>query len=516
MSSNIIDEILQKRKTDIARRGFELGYKIPLQREKKVVHKFPLGKGAVLEIKRASPSKGLIAPDLSASTQAKLYEGAGSCAISCLTEENYFKGNLQDLIDAVKAAPNTPVLRKDFLYAPEEVEVAYRCGADAVLVIARMLSLEEVLALVLECKKLGMTAFVELRLDSDLMKFEKCLEVAPQNLAVGVNSRNLKDFSIDTLIPAMMFKKIADLCKKYNAEVPVIFESGILSEEAVAFVSSMGFSAMLMGEAVARDVNKAKTFAQRFKQTNPSPVGNFWIKYASRLKEKNNSSYKPMIKICGITNAEDGFEAIKEGADILGFIFAEGRKRCTTYDFVKQFKIEIEKKYGKEKCPLLVAVITSVQSESGKEALKLAQEEIVDAVQFHGKCGESLPSFLESDFENIPRFAALGLENDESLEMYKNLKLKGQPRVLVDSSKNGTCGGTGETVRTPLLEKLIDINGEKALWLAGGLNAENVQAVIKLYRPELIDVSSGVEKEEGKKDFVKLHNFFENVKSALE
>ena len=143
--SDILTRIVEKRKQDIEEFGINFGFDIPKERQRPV-HKFLTQKGVILEVKRASPSKGDISPDLDAAETALSYAKARATAISCLTETNYFKGTLGDLmnicssIDNLESQNGTPlpaVLRKDFLLSPEEIEISYRAGADAVLQFRR-------------------------------------------------------------------------------------------------------------------------------------------------------------------------------------------------------------------------------------------------------------------------------------------------------------------------------------------------------------------------------------------
>ena len=119
--TDILTTIVEKRKADIKRLGVTFGFDIPEVRQRPV-HPFLKQKGVILEVKRASPSKGDIAPDLNAAETARSYAKAGAAAISCLTETNYFKGTLDDLMAVCEAVPDTAVLRKDFLLTAEEVE----------------------------------------------------------------------------------------------------------------------------------------------------------------------------------------------------------------------------------------------------------------------------------------------------------------------------------------------------------------------------------------------------------
>ena len=120
---NVVAEIVERRKEDIAEKGFTFGFDIPEKRTRPV-NPFMQEKGVILEVKRASPSKGDIAPELDSAETAKKYAENGASAISCLTEENYFKGSLQDLINVCNAVPDVAVLRKDFLIDEEESDIA--------------------------------------------------------------------------------------------------------------------------------------------------------------------------------------------------------------------------------------------------------------------------------------------------------------------------------------------------------------------------------------------------------
>lgn len=171
MADDILSEIIQRRNLDIKSKGFDFGFEIPQKRTRRI-HPFLLEKGVILEVKRASPSKGDIAINLDSYKTAKTYAKAGAKAISCLTEMNYFKGNLGDLMNVCRAADdfeketgkNPPaVLRKDFLTCTEDIEISYRAGADAVLLIARILSSNQILEMAQKAKALGLSMLIEVR-----------------------------------------------------------------------------------------------------------------------------------------------------------------------------------------------------------------------------------------------------------------------------------------------------------------------------------------------------------------
>ncbi len=506
MGKNIIQEIVDRRLKDIASRGYNFGFEIPCQRTRPV-HEFLAEKGAILEIKRASPSKGDIAPDLNAAEQALVYAKAGAAAISCLTEENYFKGNLADLIavsqqldlyekETGKKAP--ALLRKDFLLEAEEVEVAYYCGADAVLLIARMLTEEKILEMAQKCAQLGISALVEVRAEEDLLKLKAIVENVPQaKIVCGVNSRDLKDFTIDLLKPLSMLEKIKNICGK---EAKVIFESGIRTVEAAEFVSSLGFGGMLLGEAAARKPQMAADLVKAFVNSKENANSLFWKKVITILEKTS----KPAVKICGLSINADYCKAFESGASFTGFVFcnASPRNIPNRETYIKTINFN-----EKLIVPLKVAVITDPESPEGKTALSLCREGIIDALQLHGiNCIEKFFALKEN--QNLPHYCAVNLEKEGDIELLDRLFLKGEPRVLIDASSSTAIGGTGKRISS----EIVNLAKKKfPLWLAGGINAENVSEIVKDFSPELIDLSSGLELFPGKKNHKKIEELFVNL-----
>ena len=353
---NVIAEIVERRKKDIAERGYNFGFKIPEKRTR-AINPFMESKGVILEVKRASPSKGNIAPDLNSAETAKKYRANGASAISCLTEENYFKGSLKDLIAVCEAVPDVAVLRKDFLIDEEEIDIAYRCGADGVLLISGMLTLEKLLSMTAKCKELGIRALVEVRTLEDA---EKVLEVKKQyadTIVCGVNSRNLKDFTIDLLLPAMLKNQLGG---------KVVFESGISTPEAASKIASMGFTGILLGEFAAKNPERTWDFVKAFKETDE----NLCCKKLVELSNKVNlRGEKPMVKICGLTRKEDVLLADELGADFVGFIFATEFGRNV---YGQRFNA-LKDCLGKVKA-FKVAVVTRPETEEAKAAVQLVKD----------------------------------------------------------------------------------------------------------------------------------------------
>lgn len=201
------------------------------------------GVSLIAEVKRASPSKGLLCPDLDAVALAREYETGGAAAVSVLTDEYYFRGSLNDL-RAVREGINLPVLRKDFVLDPYQVYQARGAGADAVLVIVAALNDEDLQVLLRLVESLGMAALVEIHNEAEL---ERALGVDPVHgrRIIGINNRDLRTFEVD-------LGTTERLCSLVPPEVILVSESGIHSRADVARLATAGIDAMLVGEGLVR------------------------------------------------------------------------------------------------------------------------------------------------------------------------------------------------------------------------------------------------------------------------
>ncbi len=506
----ILNKIIEKRKKSISKLGFSFGVNIPEKRTRSVI-KFLPSEGSIFEIKRASPSKGDIAIDLDREALAQTYIQAGASAISILTETHYFKGSLDDLIAIANFTDEVALLRKDFILYREEIEVSFLCGADAVLLIARILDEHTLINLALECVKFNIAALIEIRDEHCARKYNKVKdylynldEKYLDNIVVGINSRDLATFAIDTLTPSI-YKSLL------GSNAKVIFESGILTSEGAAFIAQRGFYSILVGEAVARNPELSSKINASFK-SNVNTANNknamFWENFASSILQKkfsNNNINKPFVKICGITNIDDAIVATSHGAHILGFVFCSSSPRNVNSDTVIKIKKALEEKF--DKLPILVAVITDINSEQSISAINLASENTIDCIQYHGYTDDtSVIEFLNK--KNIAYYNAVRLKTSDDIKNIKSLLSLGCARVLVDSFDEAALGGSGVQIDSKLT---LEASSLSPLWLAGGIKPDNVCFIIKEYKPELIDLSSGVEKEAGIKDSEKIASLFENI-----
>lgn len=191
----------------------------------------------IAEIKRASPSRGVMADIPEPAELARLYEAGGASAVSVLTEARRFGGSLADL-EAVRAAVGIPVLRKDFVSEPYQVFEARAAGADLVLLIVAGLDDTELSHLYGLITELGMTALVEAHSGEEL---DRAFSVGAK--LVGVNARNLSTFELDREL-------FASLVEKFPADVIKVAESAVRSAEDVAHYRRAGADVVLVGEAL--------------------------------------------------------------------------------------------------------------------------------------------------------------------------------------------------------------------------------------------------------------------------
>lgn len=197
----------------------------------------------IAEIKRASPSKGVINDQIDVAETARSYERGGACAISVLTEEDRFKGSLEDL-QAARGAVDLPILRKDFIFDEFQIYEAAESGADVILLIAAMLT-DEIL------RKLYHLAEVELGLDAlvevhTLEELERVKKIGAR--IIGINNRDLHSFKVSLDVSRELIKHAPD-------DALIITESGISTKEEILELRKLGFSGFLIGETLMRSGN---------------------------------------------------------------------------------------------------------------------------------------------------------------------------------------------------------------------------------------------------------------------
>ncbi len=341
------------------------------------------------------------------------------------------------------------------------------------LLIAGMLSGDRLNMLYRCARSLGLQALVEVHDEEDLAKARS---IAPP--LVGINSRDLRTFRIDPMLPVRVRAGI-----DWNARV--VYESGVSHPDQAAFAAGAGFSGLLVGEGVVRNPALAGQILDAMASTPQSP---FWPEIGRRLRAAGE---KPLVKICGLAREEDARLAADLGADVLGFVFHPESPRAADAKLLRQARhIDL---------PKVGVVVNAPEAPSlREEVLNLLHEGLLDAVQLHGDetpddCSRLWPV----------SYKALRPKNADETGKAGDYRC---PRILLDAAAD-VPGGSGKRVGPDVLEAWTG-----PLWLAGGITPENAPRIVESRRPELIDVASGVEDAPGVKSAKKLQQLFREIR----
>ncbi len=416
----------------------------------------------IAEVKRASPSKGMLAPHLDPVEQARIYEANGASVISVLTEPHFFLGS-PEYLTAIKQAVSVPVLRKDFIVDEYQVFEARAWGADAILLICAILDDDQLKNLLALAHELHMHCLVEVHTREEAKRATQAGAVI-----IGVNSRDLVTFKMNPYL-------IRDIRALIPANRIVIAESGIHTATDARRLARYDVQSMLVGESlvVSNDV-------------------------ATQMRTLlHGANEEVQIKICGLRTAEHVQTAITAGADMLGFIFYEPSHRYIRPQDVSSLfseNIVSEQQILPDRVGVFVnkevSFINDVVEEAG-----------LHYVQLHGN--ES-PEFCQQI--KYPVIKAIPLKNPSDLaqvELYKNVVW----RLLLDTPTTD-WGGTGMTHDWELAHSIAQ---ETRILLAGGLTPENIAQALQQVDPWGVDVSSGVETNK-QKDSGKIRAFIENAR----
>ncbi len=215
------------------------------------------GLNVIAEIKKASPSAGVICKDFAPVTIAKTYERCGADAISVLTDEKYFQGKLE-YIDHVKHAVDLPVLRKDFIIDIWQVYESRVAGADAILLIAEALKPAELIDLMIAAAELTLTVLLEVHDADSLLAVRGVIGFPRKGYSVlGINNRDLATMQVDLNTTS----RLAGLLDK---EVELVAESGVKTRQDVEKLKAAGVSAVLIGQTLCESGDIAAKFCELF------------------------------------------------------------------------------------------------------------------------------------------------------------------------------------------------------------------------------------------------------------
>jgi len=428
----------------------------------------------ICEVKKASPSKGIIAEHFPYLDIAKEYEVAGAAAISVLTEPDFFKGDkkyLQEIASTVKI----PVLRKDFIIDEYQIYQAKVWGASAILLICACLDVPILTKFRELADSLGLSSLVEAHDEHEVQMAIDC-----GARIIGVNNRNLKDFTVDVQNSVRLRNHVQD-------DVIFVSESGLETPEDIQVLRDNNIGVALMGETFMRSPNKVEKLAYLYGPTY----------------------YTPKVKMCGISQIETIPAVVEAKPDYMGLVFAPSKRQVTVAQ-AKTLVEELHKGYAKkyssdteqDKDDTIKTVGVFV-NETVDNLVTIANEANLDAVQLHGDEDEAFIQSLK-ERTNVEVWKAVQIQSAADAEAWID---SSADMLLFDAYHKDERGGTGEVFDWSCLDAF-----ERPFMLAGGIDSTNVARAIRTVRPYGIDISSGIETN-GVKDDVKITAFTKIVKS---
>jgi indole-3-glycerol phosphate synthase len=424
----------------------------------------------VAEIKRASPSLGMIRPNLDPAALARSYAEGAAAAISVLTEPAFFKGSVADLHQA-RAAADLPVLRKDFIIDPYQVYETAAMGADAMLLIVRILDDERLHTLYTLARSLGLDVLTEIYDEQDAARAH-----ALGATLVGINNRDLAQFKTDIT----QATRLASLLPPDTLTVAL---SGIHSADDIRQTLAGGIRRFLIGEALVRQDDPAATLREWTaivpEAAPPTPHASRLTPHVSRL-----TPHASQLKICGITSRATAQFCAELGVGALGAVFYEKSPRHVSPAQARALF---------DGLPRRVARVGVFVDRPVDELLAIAREAALDTVQLHGH--EPVETILAVQQAGFHVIKVLKVTGGQLLQAAQAL-----PRdcgILVECGQGTLPGGNGAAWNWMDAEPLA---GVRPFALAGGLTPDNLLEAIRLSRAVAWDVSSGVERSPGVKD----------------
>ena len=514
--------------------------KLPLSELQQQVERMPITKdfpfeqalqeldfNFICEVKKASPSKGIIAEDFPYLEIAKEYEMAGAAAISVLTEPDFFLGSpqyLQEIAEAVQI----PVLRKDFIIDEYQIYEAKLWGASAILLIAAILNDETMARFHKLADSLGLSCLVEAHDETEVLR-----AVNLGARIIGVNNRNLKDFTVDVNNSIRLRKLVDD-------SVIFVSESGLDTAADIQRLRDNKIHAALMGESFMRFTDKVAKLAELYgpirpkrftygtsnrelivKKDTDKETGLITLEVKSlmlseletlQISESNpvtEQNYQPKVKFCGISKEDTVPVLLDTQPDHVGFIFAPSKRQVTVeqaQSITKSLQDSVHTTSG-NKCCSLVGVFVN---ETIPTIVEIAKTVPLSVVQLHGDETvtyiETLRSQLqEEQLESIEIWKAIQVQGKEDILSWKQAPIDG---LVVDAYSKEERGGTGKTIDWSLLDDV-----QVPYYLAGGIGLNNVARAIRRLQPYGLDMSSSLETN-GQKDVKKIKSMAQIIKTV--
>lgn len=441
----------------------------------------------ICEVKKASPSKGIIAEHFPYLDIAKEYEVAGAAAISVLTEPDFFKGD-KKYLQEIASTVNIPVLRKDFIIDEYQIYQAKVWGASAILLICACLDVPTLTKFRELADSLGLSSLVEAHDEAEVQMAIDC-----GARIIGVNNRNLKDFTVDVQNSVRLRNLVQD-------DVIFVSESGLETPEDIQVLREHNIGVALMGETFMRSPNKVEKLAYLYGPTY----------------------YTPKVKMCGISKIETIPAVVASKPDYMGIVFAPSKRQVTVGDakiLVAELHRQYAEMYGTEPVSAdtvqndnifstehtpadAIKTVGVFVNETVDNLVSVVRDVHLDAVQLHGDEDEAFIRSLK-ERTNVEVWKAVQIRSASDAEKWID---SSADMLLFDAYHKNERGGTGKVFDWSCLDEF-----ERPFMLAGGIDSTNVARAIRTVRPYGIDISSGIETA-GMKDYEKMKAFINVVK----
>ncbi len=498
--------------------------KLPLSKLQQQVERMPITKdfpfeqvlqeldfNFICEVKKASPSKGIIAEDFPYLDIAKDYEMAGAAAISVLTEPDFFLGSPQYLQE-IAATVHIPVLRKDFIIDEYQIYEAKLWGASAILLIAAILDDDTMRRFHELADSLGLSCLVEAHDETEVLRAAKM-----GARIIGVNNRNLKDFTVDVNNSIRLRNLVDD-------SVIFVSESGLDTAADIQHLRDNKIHAALMGESFMRSTDKVAKLAELYGAVRPKylihtstergalgteEIFNLEAPSAPIVEEVTQPSYAVKVKFCGISQ-EDTISVLGETRpDHVGFVFAPSKRQVTieqAHSIARKLQDSLQTTSG-DTCISRVGVFVN---ETIPNVIEIAKKVPLSVVQLHGDEDIAYIELLRNHLEeeqlgSIQIWKAIQVQGKEDIMQWEQAPIDG---LVVDAYSKEERGGTGKTIDWSLLDDV-----QVPYYLAGGIGLHNVARAIRRLRPYGLDMSSSLETNR-QKDAKKMRTMSHIIKTV--
>jgi tryptophan synthase beta subunit len=420
----------------------------------------------IAEIKRRSPSAGRIAADSDdIVARARAYQAGGAAAISVLCEPHWFGGSVDDL-GRVRSHVSVPVLAKEFVVHPRQLDVLRVAGADAVLLLAVLHPRRTLARLVDRALDIGLEPLVEVH---DARELEAALATSAR--VIGINNRDLRTLDVDP-------ERAAHLREEVPEDRIAAAESGVRDAATIRGWRALGFDAALVGESLVRS-------------GDPASAARAFVEAGAHPDDAVEAARAPLLKICGITDAAGVEAAIRAGADAIGLNLVPGTPRALELEEATKLAAIARRTAPPGARPRIVAITVD---RSAEELNRIAAELDADAIQLNGKEPVQLLAKLDRPalkVLHLPPAGALGTTlPSEVVARARAYLAAGAAQVFLDTSGGPHPGGTGRRADPALVAAVAR---EVPVVLAGGLDPATVGRAVRDAAAVGVDVASGVE-----------------------